>query len=108
MQRSIKQPHYTDFGESDKSETGPTLFLQILSEAKTAGSTKPAENKSGSMIFPEKRQKKWQPRKDSNLNKMNQNHLCYHYTTGLRDNTINIYPLRRFVKPFFIFFLFFL
>ena len=27
--------------------------------------------------------KKWQPRKDSNLNKMNQNHLCYHYTTGL-------------------------
>ena len=83
MQRSIKQPHYTDFGESDKSETGPTLFLQILSEAKTAGSAKPAENKSGSMIFPEKRQKKWQPRKDSNLNKMNQNHLCYHYTTGL-------------------------
>ena len=32
------------------------------------------------------RAKKWQPRKDSNLNKMNQNHLCYHYTTGLRIN----------------------
>lgn len=26
---------------------------------------------------------KWQPRKDSNLNKVNQNHLCYRYTTGL-------------------------
>ncbi len=25
----------------------------------------------------------WQPRKDLNLNKMNQNHLCYRYTTGL-------------------------
>ena len=30
------------------------------------------------------RQKKWQSCKDSNLNKMNQNHLCYRYTTGLR------------------------
>ena len=28
--------------------------------------------------------KKWQTCKDSNLNKMNQNHLCYRYTTGLR------------------------
>ena len=27
---------------------------------------------------------KWQSRKDSNLDKVNQNHLCYHYTTGLR------------------------
>ena len=35
-------------------------------------------------LTPEKRQKKWQSRKDSNLNKMNQNHLCYRYTTGLR------------------------
>ena len=30
------------------------------------------------------RQKKWQSCKDSNLNKVNQNHLCYRYTTGLR------------------------
>ena len=30
------------------------------------------------------RTKKWQSRKDSNHNKMNQNHLCYRYTTGLR------------------------
>ena len=30
------------------------------------------------------RQKKWQTCKDSNLNKVNQNHLCYRYTTGLR------------------------
>ena len=28
--------------------------------------------------------KKWQSCKDSNLNKVNQNHLCYRYTTGLR------------------------
>jgi DNA-damage-inducible protein D len=28
--------------------------------------------------------KKWQSRRDSNPNIMNQNHLCYHYTTGLR------------------------
>ena len=35
------------------------------------------------------RQKKWQTCKDSNLNKMNQNHLCYRYTTGLR-NVYNI------------------
>ena len=27
---------------------------------------------------------KWQTCKDSNLNKVNQNHLCYRYTTGLR------------------------
>ncbi len=27
--------------------------------------------------------KKWQSCKDSNLNKVNQNHLCYRYTTGL-------------------------
>ena len=26
---------------------------------------------------------RWQSCKDSNLNKMNQNHLCYRYTTGL-------------------------
>ena len=38
------------------------------------------------------RQKKWQPCKDLNLNKVNQNHLCYHYTTGLR-NTV-YYSLR--------------
>ena len=31
-----------------------------------------------------KRQKKWQTYKDSNLDKVNQNHLCYRYTTGLR------------------------
>lgn len=24
----------------------------------------------------------WLPRQDSNLNWMDQNHLCYHYTTG--------------------------
>ena len=30
------------------------------------------------------RAKKWQTCKDSNLNKVNQNHLCYRYTTGLR------------------------
>ena len=30
------------------------------------------------------KQKKWQTCKDSNLNKVNQNHLCYRYTTGLR------------------------
>ena len=29
------------------------------------------------------RAKKWQSCKDSNLNKVNQNHLCYRYTTGL-------------------------
>ena len=29
------------------------------------------------------RAQKWQSRKDSNLDKVNQNHLCYHYTTGL-------------------------
>ena len=28
--------------------------------------------------------RKWQTCKDSNLNKVNQNHLCYRYTTGLR------------------------
>ena len=32
----------------------------------------------------ERLQKKWQTCKDSNLNKVNQNHLCYRYTTGLR------------------------
>ena len=26
--------------------------------------------------------KRWLPRKDSNLDKMIQNHLCYRYTTG--------------------------
>ena len=31
-----------------------------------------------------KRQKKWQTYKDSNLDKVNQNHLCYRYTIGLR------------------------
>ncbi len=25
---------------------------------------------------------RWLPRKDLNLDKMNQNHLCYRYTTG--------------------------
>ena len=30
-------------------------------------------------------QKKWLPRKDSNLDKMIQNHLCYRYTTGQTD-----------------------
>ena len=28
--------------------------------------------------------KKWQTYKDSNLDKVNQNHLCYRYTIGLR------------------------
>ena len=37
-----------------------------------------------SLPAPRKKAKKWQSRKDSNLNKMNQNHLCYRYTTGLR------------------------
>ena len=37
-------------------------------------------------VIPEFGQKKWQSRKDSNLDKMNQNHLCYRYTTGLRSN----------------------
>ena len=36
------------------------------------------------IFLPFQGKKKWQPRKDSNLNKMNQNHLCYHYTTGLQ------------------------
>lgn len=31
----------------------------------------------------EEGKKKWQSCKDSNLNKVNQNHLCYRYTTGL-------------------------
>ena len=39
-----------------------------------------------------KKAKKWQSRKDSNLNKMNQNHLCYRYTTGLRT----VHNIRRF------------
>ncbi len=30
------------------------------------------------------KKQKWQTCKDSNLNKVNQNHLCYRYTTGLR------------------------
>lgn len=25
---------------------------------------------------------KWLPRQDSNLDRVDQNHLCYHYTTG--------------------------
>ena len=43
-------------------------------------------NDSGARHLPcsPKKTKKWQSRKDSNLNKMNQNHLCYRYTTGLR------------------------
>ena len=35
----------------------------------------------------EKKQKKWQTYKDSNLDKVNQNHLCYRYTIGLRADT---------------------
>ncbi len=42
-------------------------------------------------------QKKWLPRKDSNLDKMIQNHLCYRYTTGqteqglyYRTNNLNV------------------
>ena len=35
-------------------------------------------------FFVPKKAKKWQTCKDSNLNKVNQNHLCYRYTTGLR------------------------
>ncbi len=46
------------------------------------------------MIFG-KRAKKWQTCKDSNLNKVNQNHLCYRYTTGLRC-VHNIYCLFSF------------
>ena len=38
------------------------------------------------------KQKKWQTCKDSNLNKVNQNHLCYRYTTGLRC-AYNIYAV---------------
>ena len=41
-----------------------------------------------------KKAKKWQSRKDSNLNKMNQNHLCYRYTTGLRT----VYNIRLFFE----------
>ena len=40
---------------------------------------------------------KWQTCKDSNLNKVNQNHLCYRYTTGLRC-AYNISPKNCFVK----------
>lgn len=32
----------------------------------------------------EKRKEKWLPNKDSNLNKLNQNQLCYRYTIGHR------------------------
>lgn len=32
----------------------------------------------------EKRKGKWLPNKDSNLNKLNQNQLCYRYTIGHR------------------------
>ena len=42
------------------------------------------EAKPDGFMFLPIRAKKWQSRKDSNLNKMNQNHLCYRYTTGLR------------------------
>ena len=43
---------------------------------------------------PPQKTKKWQSRKDSNLNKMNQNHLCYRYTTGLRT-VYNIRPEKK-------------
>ena len=39
-------------------------------------------------FFGPKKAKKWQTCKDSNLNKVNQNHLCYRYTTGLRSSDI--------------------
>ena len=32
----------------------------------------------------------WLPRKDSNLDKVIQSHLCYHYTTRHRGRTANI------------------
>ena len=38
---------------------------------------------------------KWQSRKDSNLDKVNQNHLCYHYTTGLRPSSKTAYTIAR-------------
>ena len=41
-----------------------------------------------------KRQKKWQTYKDSNLDKVNQNHLCYRYTIGLRTRH-NISPFKK-------------
>ena len=38
-------------------------------------------------------QKKWQSCKDSNLNKVNQNHLCYRYTTGLHIISIAFFNI---------------
>ena len=42
---------------------------------------------------------KWQTCKDSNLNKVNQNHLCYRYTTGLQT-AYNILPDSEICKLF--------
>ena len=51
--------------------------------------------KNYSRTLPQKKQKKWQTYKDSNLDKVNQNHLCYRYTTGLRlVNLRKLFPFR--------------
>ncbi len=40
------------------------------------------EKNFGRRKIAERKRRKWLPNKDSNLNKLNQNQLCYRYTIG--------------------------
>ena len=86
----LKYHRFTDFTNRQRKfyiKNDNRELLKTTRKKKNSGRGKPIKLRQRSSATPRSgtfAAKKWQTYKDSNLDKVNQNHLCYRYTIGLR------------------------